>query len=191
MKVLAKAKKMKRYSDGGPVDDGSALEAANNSSDSQDIASSMSAGERNTESDTSSKAAEASKPEYKSFKEAFAAERKAGNKTFEYMGKKYTTDVTARTEARDTGSDVARKAASHPKPALRAETQRDRAEAYVAKRAAARAEEAAADKSPKGQDRILTGIKKNAGENKLMGSVKLANGGVVRRATVKSHGKAC
>ena len=184
MKVLAKAKSMKRFSDGGEVDDGSALEAANSSAESQDIASSMGAGEKNTES-------EPSKPEYKSFKEAFAAERKAGNKTFEYMGKKYTTDVSSRTEARDTGSDTARKAASYPKPAPRAETQRDRAEAYVAKRAAARAEAAAADKSPKGQDRILTGIKKNAGENKLMGSVKLANGGVVKRATVKSHGKAC
>ena len=179
MKALAKAKSMKRYSEGGEVD---AMEEANQSAESQDIAKSMGAGERNTESD---------KPEYKSFKEAFAAERKAGNKTFEYMGKKYTTDVTSRTEARDTGSDVARKAASYPKPAPRAQTQRDLAEAYVAKRAAARAEEAAADKTPRGQDRILTGIKKNAGENKLMGSVKLANGGVVRRASVKSHGKSC
>lgn len=162
MKALAKAKSMKRYSDGGPVDDGSALEAANNSAESQEIASSMSAGEKNTES----------KPEYKSFKEAFAAERKAGNKTFEYMGKKYTTDVASRTEARDTGSDVARKAASYPKPAPRAQTQRDLAEAYVAKRAAARAEEAA-----------------NPARGRS--GVKLANGGVVRRAVVKSHGKAC
>lgn len=163
MKALAKAKSMKRYSNGGEVDDGSALEAANNSAESQDIAKSMGAGERNTESD---------KPEYKSFKEAFAAERKAGNKTFEYMGKKYTTDVAARTEARDTGSDVARKAASYPKPAPRAQTQRDLAEAYVAKRAAARAEEAA-----------------NPARGRS--GVKLANGGVVRRAVVKSHGKAC
>jgi hypothetical protein len=185
MKVLAKTKKMKRFAEGGPVDDGLALEAANNSSESQNIAASVSAGEKSTD------AVETSKPEYKSFKEAFSAERKAGNKTFEYMGKKYTTDVTARTDARDTGSDVARKEASYPKPALRAETNRDRAERYVEKRAAARAEAAAADKSPKGQDRILTGITKNAGENKLMGSVKMANGGVVRRATVQSHGKAC
>jgi hypothetical protein len=178
MKVLAKAKSMKRFSEGGEVD---AMEEANKSEESQDIAKSMGAGEKNTES----------KPEYKSFKEAFAAERKAGNKTFEYMGKKYTTDVTSRTSARDTGSDVARKAASYPKPAPRAQTQRDSAEAYVAKRAAARAEAAAADKTPRGQDRILTGITKNAGENKFMGVGKYANGGVVRRATVKSHGKAC
>lgn len=182
MKSLAKAKMMKRYQSGGEVDDGSAMEAANSSAESQDIASSMGAGEKNMES---------SKPEYKSFKEAFAAERKAGNKTFEYMGKKYTTDTTSRTAARDTGSDTARKAASYPKPAPRAQTQRDSAEAYVAKRAAARAEAAAADKSPKGQDRILVGITKNAGENKFMGAGKYASGGVVKRATAKSHGKAC
>lgn len=163
MKSLAKAKMMKRYESGGEVDDGSAMEAANSSAESQDIASSMGAGEKNMES---------SKPEYKSFKEAFAAERKAGNKTFEYMGKKYTTDMASRTSARDTGSDVARKAASYPKPAPRAQTQRDLAEAYVAKRAAARAEAAA-----------------NPARGR--GGVKLANGGVVKRATAKSHGKAC
>lgn len=163
MKSLAKAKMMKRYESGGEVDDGSAMEAANSSAESQDIASSMGAGEKNMES---------SKPEYKSFKEAFAAERKAGNKTFEYMGKKYTTDMASRTSARDTGSDVARKAASYPKPAPRAQTQRDLAEAYVAKRAAARAEAAA--NPPRGR-----------------GGVKLASGGLVKRATAKSHGKAC
>lgn len=165
-----KSKMMKRYEDGGPVDD---MEVANNSADSQDIASSMSAGERNTD-----------EPQYKSFKEAFAAERKAGNKSFEYMGKKYTTDVAARTEA-------AKPTAPAPKPVLRAETNDDRAKRYVAKRAATRAEAAAADKSPKGQDRILTGITKNAGENKFMGATKFASGGVVKRATAKSHGKAC
>jgi hypothetical protein len=177
MKALAKPKKMKRFSDGGEVTD--YIESSSGPSESASSESEAPA------------AAEPAKADYKSFKEAFAAERKAGNKTFEYMGKKYTTDMAARTEARDTGSDVARKAASYPKPAPRAQTQRDSAEAYVAKRAAARAEEAAADKSPKGQDRILTGIKKNAGASVGMGSLKLANGGVVRRASVKSHGKAC
>jgi hypothetical protein len=150
-----KSKMMKRYEDGG------ILEAANQSEDSQDIARSMGAGERNTD-----------EPEYKSFKEAFAAERKAGNKTFEYMGKKYTTDMAARTAARDTGSDVARKAASYPKPGLRAETNRDRAERYVAKRAAARAEAAA--NPARGRSGVM-----------------LADGGVVKRASAKSHGKAC
>ncbi len=168
-----KSKMMKRYEDGG------ILEAANQSEDSQEIARSMGAGERNTDepeyksrSMSVSESSTSEKPEYKSFKEAFAAERKAGNKTFEYMGKKYTTDMAARTAARDTGSDVARKAASYPKPGLRAETNRDRAERYVAKRAAARAEAAA--NPPRGR-----------------GGVMLADGGVVKRASAKSHGKAC
>lgn len=174
MKVLAKAKKMKRFADGGEVDGGDFIEAGSGpSEDSSPAAEAPAASEA------------PAKAEYKSFKEAFAAERKAGNKTFEYMGKKYTTDVAAPRK------EAAKPAEPEKKAPLRQETMRERAEAYVAKRAAARAEEAAADKSPKGQDRILTGIKKNAGENKLMGSVKLANGGVVRRATVKSHGKAC
>lgn len=151
-----KSKMMKRYEDGGEVE-GAFVEAGSGPSE---------------DSSPMEKGAEPSKPEYKSFKEAFAAERKAGNKTFEYMGKKYTTDMASRTSARDTGSDVARKAASYPKPAPRAQTQRDLAESYVAKRAAARAEAAA--NPPRGR-----------------GGVKLANGGIVKRATVKSHGKAC
>ena len=168
-----KSKMMKRYEDGG------ILEAANQSEDSQDIARSMGAGERNTDepeyksrSMSVSESSTSEKPEYKSFKEAFAAERKAGNKTFEYMGKKYTTDMAARTTVRDTGSDVARKEASYPKPALRAETNRDRAERYVAKRAAARAEAAA--NPARGRSGVM-----------------MASGGVVKRATAKSHGKAC
>lgn len=159
MKSSAKVKMMNRYADGGET-----VEYMESSSGPSEDSSPMEASE--------SKAEESAKPEYKSFKEAFAAERKAGNKTFEYMGKKYTTDMAARTAARDTGSDVARKAASYPKPGLRAETNRDRAERYVAKRAAARAEAAA--NPPRGR-----------------GGVMLADGGVVKRATVKSHGKAC
>jgi hypothetical protein len=165
MKSLGKAKMMKRYADGGEtVDyvDGRASETMESSSGPS----------KSVSVETESVSEEPSKPEYKSFKEAFAAERKAGNKTFEYMGKKYTTDMAARTTARDTGSDVARKAASYPKPAPRAQTQRDLAEAYVAKRAAARAEAAA--NPPRGR-----------------GGVKLANGGVVKRATATMRGKAC
>jgi hypothetical protein len=160
MNYSGKSKMMKRYKEGGPVE-GDFVEAGSGPSEDS---SPMEAAE--------SKAEEPSKPEYKSFKEAFAAERKAGNKTFEYMGKKYTTDMAARTAARDTGSDVARKAASYPKPGLRAETNRDRAERYVAKRAAARAEAAA--NPARGRSGVM-----------------MADGGVVKRASAKSHGKAC
>lgn len=173
MKVLAKAKSMKRFADGGEVEGGDFVEAGSGPSED------MSAPE------APAAAAEPAKPEYKSFKEAFAAERKAGNKSFEYMGKKYTTDLASPRK------EAAKPAEPAKKAPLRQVTQRENAEAYVAKRAAARAEAAAADKTPRGQDRILTGIKKNAGENKLMGVGKYASGGLVQRATAKSHGKCC
>jgi hypothetical protein len=41
------------------------------------------------------KAAEAEAPKKQSFKEAFAAARKGGGKTFEWNGKKFTTDLAA------------------------------------------------------------------------------------------------
>jgi hypothetical protein len=87
-----------------------------------------------------------------------------------------------------------------PKPAMRQETMRDRAESYVAKQAARKAEEAAADaNSDKNrQSRILTGIKKKADENKFMGSTGLKSGGPVFRASAngiaqrgKTRGKIC
>jgi hypothetical protein len=147
-----KSKMMKRYEDGGEVE-GAFVEAGSGPSE---------------DSSPMEKSESSAKPEYKSFKEAFAAERKAGNKTFEYMGKKYTTDMAPR----DTGSDVARMQARAPKPALRAETNDDRAKRYVEKRAAARAEAAA-----------------NAARGRS--GVKMANGGVVKRATATMRGKAC
>jgi hypothetical protein len=168
-----KSKMMKRYEDGG------ILEAANQSDDSQDIASSMGAGEKNTDepefksrSMSVSESSTSEKPEYKSFKEAFAAERKAGNKSFEYMGKKYTTDMAARKEA-------AKPAEPAPKPALRAETNDDRAKRFVAKRAAARAEAAA--NPARGRSGVMM----------ANGGVAYANGGVVKRATATMRGKAC
>lgn len=87
------------------------------------------------------KSEELATPAYKSFKEAFAAERKAGSKTFEYMGKKYTTDLAPQTKA-------AKPTAPIPKPALRAETNDDRAKRFVEKRAAARAAASTAAAKP-------------------------------------------
>lgn len=59
-------------------------------------------------------------PEKKmSFKEAFASARKAGDKTFEWQGKKYTTEVAAAkpkaTSATDTG-DETKRLASRTRP---------------------------------------------------------------------------
>lgn len=140
MKALAKAKKLKRFEDGGEVD-----------------AATMDAGTKELERirDENAAAEESAAPEYKSFKEAFAANRKSGAKTFEYNGKKYTTDLApARKE--------------------------------VAKPTAATVRKADIAAAPKGRGVIDTS---NINPNTLL--PRRANGGVVARATVKSHGKAC
>jgi hypothetical protein len=171
-----KSKMMKRYEKGGPVDD---MEAANQSEDAPPMG----------------KTEEAAAPEYKSFKEAFAAERKAGNKTFEYMGKKYTTDMAA--PRKEAAKAAAPKAESAPAPKAAASTDVTKmslAERAKASRESARSGSGATDTRSVGE-RLRTAMAgKDRGGNTVdfAGSgVGLKNGGVVRRATVKSHGKAC
>jgi hypothetical protein len=171
-----KSKSMKRYSDGGEVTD--YIEAGSGSSESAPATESSAA------------------PEYKSFKEAFAAERKAGNKTFEYMGKKYTTDTAA--PRKEAAKPAAPKAESKP-AAKAAETSTDTAKMSVtdrmkASRASARSGSGPTDTRSVGE-RLRTAMAgKDRGGNTVdfAGSgMGLKNGGVVKRATVKSHGKAC
>ena len=153
-------RKMKRYEEGGDID----------------------------EMEEADKAYRANKRPLKEMGDASAAEE-AGQ-----FGEPGTSRVvkaapkTPKAQPRDTGSDMARMLARFPKPALRAETNDDRAKAFVAKRAAARAEAAAADKSPKGQDRILTGIKKKSDVNKFMGSTGMKSGGSVSSASKRADG---
>lgn len=173
MKALAKAKKLKRFEDGGEVD-----------------AATMDAGTKELERirDENAAAEESAAPEYKSFKEAFAANRKAGVGTFEYNGKKYTTELAG-----------ARKEATAAKPAAAAETAKpkyetpyDRMNRTNREASAAKADtdrETAKLRSAhpaKGRGVIDTS---NVNPNTLL--PRRANGGVVARATVKSHGKAC
>lgn len=73
MKSLMKAKKVGRFYDGGEVEAMGSGDLPSTSSESRD-----------------SPAAEPS-----SFKEAFASARKGGAKSFEYKGKKYTTEMAA------------------------------------------------------------------------------------------------
>jgi hypothetical protein len=175
-----KSKMMKRYEDGG------ILEAANQSEDSQEIASSMGAGERNTD-----------EPEYKSFKEAYRAESKLGNKTFDYMGKKYTTDVAAPRKEAAKSAEPAPKAKSTPAPKAAASTDVTKmslSERAKASRENARSGSGSTDRRSVGE-RIRTAMAgKDRGGNTVdfVGSgMGMKNGGVVKRATVKSHGKAC
>lgn len=109
-------KKVKRYSAGGyeDTDDAKNLEAA---------------AEREK--------ADAEKPaeplKMASFKEAFAEARKAGDKTFEYMGKKYTTELAkpksesktpAGPRASDTGDELSRLLRRSPSPVPRTDLMR-------------------------------------------------------------------
>lgn len=98
------------------------------------------------------------------------------------------TPKPAAKAATDTGDESARLAARYAKPALRQETMRERAESYNRKRAAQKAEDAAKDTTPRGQGRILTGIKKKADENKFMGSTGLKSGGSVGSASRRADG---
>lgn len=68
-----------------------------------------------------------------SFKEAFASARKAGDKTFEYMGKKYTTELAkpksesktpAGPRASDTGDELSRLLRRSPSPVPRTDLMR-------------------------------------------------------------------
>jgi hypothetical protein len=79
---------------------------------------------------------------------------------------------------------------STPKPPLRQETMQDRASSYVAKQAARKAEEAAADAASdkNRQARIAVGIRKNAGANLGMGNTGLKKGGSVSSASRRADG---
>jgi hypothetical protein len=90
--------------------------------------------------------------------------------------------------APDTGDETDRLASRFKKPPLRQETMRERAESFNAKRFAQKAEDAAKSTMPRGQDRILTGIKKKADENKFMGSTGLKSGGKVSSASKRADG---
>ena len=86
---------------------------------------------------------------------------------------------------RDTGDEASRLASRYKKPPLRQETMRERAESYNAKRMAKKAEDAMPRNT---QDRILTGIKKKADENKFMGSLGLKAGGKASSASKRADG---
>lgn len=121
------------------------LEAANNSEESQSIAK---------------EAATAAPKAMPSFKEAFASARRGGEKTFEWNGKKFTTELATAPAKKSESAAPAKAESTKAEPAkapLRQETMQDRAERYVAKRAAQRAEDAAAKAAPSpGRGRIDT-----------------------------------
>lgn len=156
-------KRTKRYQSGGELD---ALEAANQSVESQEIAGeAILKGMRD---------AEIEKPS--TFKEAFAAARKAGDKMFEFGGKKYTTEMGSSKPSKvtDTGDELGRLMSRSKPPMRQQETMQDRADRYVAKRAAQRAEDAAAKSSERSGGPTS---RPRASDQAFMGSLKFSKGG--------------
>lgn len=107
-------RKIKRFTTGGVTDDD--LEAANASEDP--IAT---LNKRKGWTDTEEETPTVTKKQ--SFKEAFAENRKAGNKTFEWEGKKYTTEMAGEKKATPKTEAAPKPAA---KPAAKYETPYDR-----------------------------------------------------------------
>lgn len=177
MKALATTKKLKRFEDGGEVSEDVKSFAGTPENDSN-------AGMADATSETATEA-EAAKPEYKSFKEAFAANRKAGAGTFEYNGKKYTTELTgARKEASSSnyGNESRRPTKESSAPTTKKSNILEDAKEGVRRGNAARAAMAEASR-PK----MTAGSMPKKGP----GLSNFKDGGVVARASVKSHGKAC
>lgn len=164
MKSLAKAKSMKPgFSDGGEVVDYTDSETSTASAPAETEA--------------------APAPEYKSFKEAFAGNRKSGAKSFEYKGKKYTTDLaSAKAPAAKPASESLSQGLGRKYSALDKAHRDMPAETSPAARSALTSMR---DKSKATYEHAAKA------ERTGKSVVKLANGGLVKRAAVKSHGKAC
>jgi hypothetical protein len=102
--------------------------------------------------------------------------------------------TSAKESIRDTGDESARLESRYKKPAPRYETSYDRMnrsnresgidfDSMVGK-----LKDRITGASDRGQDRILTGIKKKADENKFMGSTGMKSGGKVSSASKRADG---
>ena len=119
----------------------------------------------------------AEEPEAKklTFKEAFAAARKAGDKNFQWEGKKFTTELA--NEKKPAPKKV--EEAPVEKPKLRYQSLQDRARDYEAARADSGVGMYGTTKREKVpvEDRILKNPAIRKSEQKFMGSLKFSKGG--------------
>ena len=169
-------RKTKRYEEGGDIDE---MEAANERTDRM-----LMPNERGA-AGTSETMYPSEKPKAKMVtKEELA---KSGMSLRDYLNKQQGLTRKGGSSTPETGDESSRLAGRYAKPALRQETMRERAEAYNAKRFAQQAEDAAKDMAPRGQSRILTGIRKNAGGNVGMGA-GMKSGGSVSSASKRADG---
>ena len=179
-------RKPRRFVEGGVTDED--LEAANAS---EDPIETLNARKNWTGGEEASEPAPARK---QSFKEAFAEARRGGGKTFEWNGKKYTTEMAgeksaapraaAKPAAPDTGDEMARLRARAPAPKPKYETAYDRMNRRNREEAEARAAS-----TPRGQDRILRDVRPSGAVNpKTLLPTGMKKGGSVSKASGRADG---
>jgi hypothetical protein len=165
--------KKRRYEQGGEVDP---MEAVNASAESQDIASSMEAGPRNEESSKSEKP----KSRVVSKKEL----EESGMSLRDYLNRE--RGLSRRKEKSEAKKEEDKKS-SYETPYDR--MNRSNREAGIDFDSMVQKLKNRISNAPNsGQDRILTGIKKNPSENKMMGSTGMKKGGSVSSASRRADG---
>lgn len=176
-------RKPRRFAEGGVTADD--LETANAS---EDPIAALNARKGWTDSEETEKPT----PQKQSFKEAFAAARRSGGNSFEWNGKKYSTQVAgsksssaAAKPVTDTGDETARLRARAPAPAAKPkyETSYDRMNRRNREEAAARSAS-----TPKGQDRIMRDVRPGQTSSKTLLPTGLKKGGVVSKASGRADG---
>lgn len=135
-----------------------------------------------------------------SFKEAFAEARKGGGKTFEWNGKKYTTEMAGASKpaakVTDTGDETARLKARSAAPAAKPkyETGFDRMnrENREAGRdigsVVGRIKDRIMGAGDRGQDRILRNTRPGATDSKTLLPTGMKKGGSVSKASSRADG---
>ena len=156
---MATKRKTRRFNEGGMSD--------------EDVSSFAGTPENDSNAGMADAASEAAPAKKQSFKEAFAAARGAGDKSFEWNGKKFTTEM-AKPKA------AAPKAEA--KPALKYQSLQDRAKSYEDARAKSGVGMYGTKKSEPKEERKALPLKSTKSEtgNKFMGSTGLKSGGSVK-----------
>jgi hypothetical protein len=173
---MATKRKARRFDEGGMTDEDVASFAGTPENESNaGMREAYSPSKADTEEEVIS-------PKKTTFKEAFAAARKAGNKTFQFEGKKFTTEVAGEKKAAkvtDTGDETSRLSSRMPKPELKYQSLADRARGYEAERAKSGVGMYGSTKREKVpvEDRLLKDARIRKSEQTGMGSMKFSKGG--------------
>lgn len=171
---MATKRKVRRFDEGGMTDDEVASFAGT------------------PENESNAGMAEAYKePEAKklTFKEAFASARKAGDKNFQWEGKKFTTEMAGEKKAAIPKAQPAAEA-KEEKPKLRYQSLADRARSYEEDRAKSGVGMYGTKKSEPKEERKPLPLKSTKSEsgNSFLGALGLKKGGSVSSASRRGDG---